>query len=44
MNLAEEFKSLLKAAPYMYGYVPEFQNYLENFPSGSSAVLTVGRT
>jgi hypothetical protein len=33
MNLDEEFRSLLKPAPYMYGYVPEFQNYLENFPN-----------
>ena len=33
MSLANEFRSLLKPASYMYGYVPEFQNYLENFPN-----------
>ena len=36
MNLAEEFKSLLKPAPYMFGYVPEFQSYPETFPNGRS--------
>lgn len=34
LGLAEEFKSLLKPASYMYGYVPEFQKYLEEFPQG----------
>jgi hypothetical protein len=32
--LADEFKSLLKPAAYMYGYVPEFQKYLEEYPHG----------
>jgi hypothetical protein len=32
--LADEFKSLLKPAVYMYGYVPEFQKYLEEYPQG----------
>jgi hypothetical protein len=32
--LAEELKPLLKPAPYMYGYLPEFQKYLEEFPQG----------
>ena len=34
LGLAEEFKSLLKPASYMYGYVPEFQKYLEDYPQG----------
>jgi hypothetical protein len=33
LRLVDEFKLLLKPAPYMYEYVPEFQNYLENFPN-----------
>jgi hypothetical protein len=32
--LADEFKSLLKPAAYMYGYAPEFQKYLEEYPQG----------
>ena len=32
LRLADEFRSLLQPAPYMYEYVPEFQNYLQNFP------------
>jgi hypothetical protein len=34
LTLAEELRPLLKPASYMYGYVPEFQKYLENFPQG----------
>ena len=34
LGLADELKPLLKSAPYMYGYVPEFQKYLEEFPRG----------
>jgi len=30
--LADEFKTLLKPASYMYGYVPDFQKYLEEYP------------
>ena len=29
----DEIRSLLQPAPYMYEYVPEFQNHLENFPN-----------
>jgi len=29
---ADEMRSLLKPAPYMYGYVAPFQRYLEEFP------------
>jgi hypothetical protein len=32
VRLADEFRSLLKPAPYMYEYVSEFQKYLEDFP------------
>jgi hypothetical protein len=32
LNLAEEFRTLLQPAPYMYGYDPPFQRYLERFP------------
>jgi hypothetical protein len=32
LGLSDEVRSLLKAAPYMYGYRPEFQKYLEEFP------------
>jgi hypothetical protein len=32
LGLAAEFKSLLKPAAYMYGYVPEFQKYVEEYP------------
>jgi hypothetical protein len=34
LALAEELKPLLKPASYMYGYAPEFQKYLEEFPQG----------
>jgi hypothetical protein len=30
--LADEVRSLLKPAPYMYKYAPDFQRYLEEFP------------
>jgi hypothetical protein len=33
LRLADEFKSLLQPAPYMYEYTPEFQKYLEGFPN-----------
>jgi hypothetical protein len=29
----DEIRSILQPAPYMYEYVPEFQNHLENFPN-----------
>lgn len=29
---ADEFRSLLQPAPYMYEYAPEFQKYLQEFP------------
>jgi hypothetical protein len=32
LGLSDELRSLLKPASYMYGYVPEFQKYLEDFP------------
>jgi hypothetical protein len=32
LSLADEFKTLLKPAAYMYGYEPEFQRYLEEYP------------
>lgn len=32
LGIADELRSLLKPAPYMYGYVPEFQRGLEEFP------------
>lgn len=32
LGLSDEVGALLKAAPYMYGYRPEFQKYLEEFP------------
>jgi hypothetical protein len=34
LALAEELGPLLKPASFMYGYVPEFQKYLEEFPRG----------
>ena len=40
LGLAEEVSALLKPASYMYGYLPEFQRYLEGYPlsrPGSSA-------
>lgn len=33
LNLADEFRSLLQPASYMYGYHPEFQEYLRQFPN-----------
>jgi hypothetical protein len=33
LGLADEMRTLLKPASYMYGYVPELQQYLEGFPS-----------
>jgi hypothetical protein len=35
VKLSEEFRSLLQPAPYMYEYLPEFQNHLETFPNAS---------
>ena len=32
IGLADEMRSLLKPASYMYGYAPAFQKYLEEFP------------
>jgi hypothetical protein len=32
LGLADEVRSLLKPASYMYGYTTEFQKYLEEFP------------
>jgi hypothetical protein len=32
LRLADEVRSLLKPAPYMYKYAPDFQRYLEEFP------------
>jgi hypothetical protein len=32
VRLGDEVRSLLQPAPYMYGYSPEFQNYLETYP------------
>ena len=32
LGLADEMRSLLKPAPYMYGYAPTFQKHLEEFP------------
>ncbi len=32
LRLVDEFRSLLQPAPYMYGYSPEFESYLEGFP------------
>jgi len=34
LTLAEELRPLLKPASFMYGYSPDFQKYLENFPQG----------
>ena len=33
VRLADEFRSLLQPAPYMYGYAPEFERYLQEFPT-----------
>jgi hypothetical protein len=32
LRLGDEVRSLLKPAPYMYKYAPDFQRYLEEFP------------
>jgi hypothetical protein len=32
LGLSAEVRALLKPASYMYGYVPEFQKYMEEFP------------
>lgn len=32
LGLSDEVRSLLKPASYMYGYLPGFQKYLEEFP------------
>ncbi len=32
LSLGDEFRSLLLPAPYMYGYSPEFESYLEGLP------------
>jgi len=32
LKLVDEFKELLKQAEYLYAYIPELHNYLENFP------------
>jgi hypothetical protein len=37
LNLADEFKSLLQPASYTYGYSPEFQKYLLEFPGARPA-------
>lgn len=36
LNLAAEFRSLLQPSTYMYGYGPEFQKYLLDFPHSPS--------
>jgi hypothetical protein len=33
LNLAEEFRTLLQPTSYMYGYSPEFQKYLLDYPN-----------
>jgi hypothetical protein len=37
LNLADEFRALLLPASYMYGYAPEFQKYLMEFPNARPA-------
>lgn len=37
LRLADEFRSLLLPAAYMYGYVPEFEKYLQEFPNARPA-------
>jgi hypothetical protein len=37
LRLADEFGTLLQPANYMYGYMPEFQKYLQEFPSSRPA-------
>jgi len=39
LNVAEEFRSLLQPAPYMYGYEAEFQKYLQEFPESRPAYV-----
>lgn len=33
IRLEDEFRSLLKQSPYLFEYVPEFQEYLDKFPN-----------
>jgi hypothetical protein len=33
LGLGDEMRTLLKPTSYMYGYLPEFQRYLEGFPT-----------
>jgi hypothetical protein len=37
LKLADEFQSLLQPTPYMFGYVPEFQKYLIDYPQSRPA-------
>ena len=37
LRLADELDALLQPAPYMYGYRPEFQKYLQHFPRARPA-------
>jgi hypothetical protein len=39
LSLADEFKSLLQPASYMYGYGSEFQTYLLDFPHSRPAYV-----
>jgi hypothetical protein len=39
LDVAEEFRSILQPAPYMYGYTAEFQKYLEEFPNSRPAYV-----
>jgi hypothetical protein len=41
LGLSDEVRSLLKPAPYMYGYVPEFHKYLEEFPLSRPASTAI---
>jgi hypothetical protein len=34
LSLAEEYRSLVAASPYLAEYVPEYQAYLEQYPAG----------
>jgi hypothetical protein len=34
LRLADEFHELLQESSYLYDYVPEFHEYLENYPQG----------
>ncbi len=33
LHLSNELQSLIEPSPYMYGYQPEFQQYLKDFPN-----------